>query len=526
MISDDARGAVEAKPLRVGIVVDGPTPPRWIAELATALEAAPHVDLAVVIVSRPSPRRPGLLIRLFDALEQRLFASDDDPFLPSSRGLPPATWVELDDPSSGASLSAAQLDLVLHLGEGRPPPHVLDDASPEVWWFDRAGQPPYLGDLIRGTPVTTTLLLGRSRSADQDTILARWVTRAEPGSWRRTRALAYRQSSELAVASLRQLGSGRLVTLPTQTPATSGKAVRGLFAPRIITRALKRRIQWQRYEEQWLLAVRARRSPAAYPIDTEGFTPVVPPRDRSWADPFLAVSDGGVRYVFFEDQPHDTRRAVISYAEIDANGLRTPSSIALERPYHLSYPLVFRKGNSWFLLPESSENRTVELYRATRFPAAWELDRVLLEGVHATDATPLEYQGRTWIFVSSETSTGYPTEAVSLFWATTLTGQWHAHPLNPVVSDVRASRPGGRIISRDGRLFRPAQDGSRGYGCGLVFMEITRLTPTEYEETPVCRMSADWLVGAIGTHHYDADDAVEVIDVQRRIRRRTRPRTR
>ncbi len=74
MISDDARGAVEAKPLRVGIVVDGPTPPRWIAELATALEAAPHVDLAVVIVSRPSPRRPGLLIRLFDALEQRCVA--------------------------------------------------------------------------------------------------------------------------------------------------------------------------------------------------------------------------------------------------------------------------------------------------------------------------------------------------------------------------------------------------------------------------------------------------------------------
>jgi hypothetical protein len=516
-VSDAPRGDVA--PLRLGIVVDDPVPPVWVGELVSALESATFVDLAVVIVSRPRVTK-GLAHRLFGRLDQRLFASEDDPFLPSPASLPAtAAWIDLDDPSLAATVTSASLDVILHLGEGRPPAELFDQPSVEIWWFERSGEPPYVADLVRGAPVSTTVLKARRRNASGDTVLACSVTRADLGSWHRTRATAYRQSTDLAVASLRKLEGGH-VTASTADRETTKRPVRAHQLPKITARAVRRRIQWQLYAEQWLLAVRARRSPAGYPTDTRGFTPVVPPLDRSWADPFLAISDAGDRYVFFEDQPYDSRRGAIACAEIDATGLLTEPRTVLERSYHLSYPLVFRKEDDWFLLPESSENRTVELYRATRFPTDWELDRVLVEDVHVTDATPFEHDGRTWIFVSSETTTGHPTDAVSLFWADSLGGDWHPHPLNPVVSDVRSSRPGGRIISHDGRLIRPAQDGSRGYGCGLVFNEITRLTTTEYEERPLGRLAADWLAGSIGTHHYDADEAVEVVDVQRLIRRR------
>lgn len=518
----DAHG--EAAKLRVGIVVGDP-PPVWVGELVRALEATGYVDLAAVIVSRRTVRT-SLAITAFGYLDRRLFASPDDPFLPAPSDLAArAVRIDVDDASFPTALGSVALEVVLHLGEGPPPSPLLDQPQREIWWFERGGEPPYLADLAHGVPVSTTVLKARRAPGSGESVLARSVTRAEPGSWHRTRAAAYRQSAELAVATLRQLRDGRLAVLPFAAAETAAPvAARRL--PRITARAVRRRIEWQRCEEQWLLAVRAPRSASGYPTDTEGFTPVFPPGDRSWADPFLAVSETGDRYVFFEDQPHDTRKAVISCAEIDATGLLTAPVTVLERDYHLSYPLVFKQDNDWFLLPESSENRTVELYRATRFPTDWELDRVLLEGIHAADATPVVHAGRTWIFVSTETSTGYPTDAVSLFWAESLTGQWHPHPLNPVVSDVHASRPGGRIIRRDDRLIRPAQDGSRGYGSGLVFMEITQLTPTEYHERPLARIAGDWLSGSTGAHHYDADGVVEVIDVQRLIRRRAQARTR
>jgi hypothetical protein len=46
---------------------------------------------------------------------------------------------------------------------------------------------------------------------------------------------------------------------------------------------------------------------------------------------------------------------------------------------------------------------------------------------------------------------------------------------------------------------------------------IDALTPTEYRETPVARVT---LPGTVGTHCWDRDDAIEVVDVITRIPRR------
>ena len=40
------------------------------------------------------------------------------------------------------------------------------------------------------------------------------------------------------------------------------------------------------------------------------------------------------------------------------------------------------------MMPESGQNRTLELYRAERFPDRWTLDRVLISGAEIGDATP------------------------------------------------------------------------------------------------------------------------------------------
>ena len=52
------------------------------------------------------------------------------------------------------------------------------------------------------------------------------------------------------------------------------------------------------------------------------------------------------------------------------------------------------------MIPETSANRTVEIYRATSFPDRWTLEDTLLEGVSASDATLVERDGRLWLFAA------------------------------------------------------------------------------------------------------------------------------
>ena len=72
--------------------------------------------------------------------------------------------------------------------------------------------------------------------------------------------------------------------------------------------------------------------------------------------------------MFFEDVDVTHRRGVISHCRLDSEGKASEPRMVLERPYHLSYPFVFRWNADVFMLPETGQNNAVELYRAQEFP--------------------------------------------------------------------------------------------------------------------------------------------------------------
>jgi len=143
------------------------------------------------------------------------------------------------------------------------------------------------------------------------------------------------------------------------------------------------------------------------------------------------------------------------------------------------------------------------------------LDRVLLDGVAASDATFLEHGGRWWLFATIKRPGGSSWDELCLFHAPERFGPYAPHPLNPVARDVRRGRPAGRILERDGRLFRPAQDSSGHYGRALALMEITRLDPEGYAERPACRLEAALAPGSFCLHAFEAQGSLEVVDGQR-----------
>lgn len=201
----------------------------------------------------------------------------------------------------------------------------------------------------------------------------------------------------------------------------------------------------------------------------------------SVADPFLLWHDGRW-FMFFEVVNWKTWKGEIGLATSADGASWRYESIVLTEPFHLSYPYVFRDGDGIFMIPETSQDGSVRLYRARRFPWDWEHVGDLLRGAAFADASILRHEGRWWLFV--ETSGGR-NDTLRLYHAAMLEGPWQEHPHSPVVrDDAENARPAGRIVAADGRLLRFAQNCGPAYGTDVRVREIVRLTPQEYEERP------------------------------------------
>jgi hypothetical protein len=230
------------------------------------------------------------------------------------------------------------------------------------------------------------------------------------------------------------------------------------------------------------------------------------------------IAHDGRHHVFFEDACRATGVGRISVMSDDGLGRFGTPQCVLERPYHLSYPFVFHWAGNWYLLPETSQNRTLEVYRAVRFPESWEPANVLMHGLEAYDATLWEHLGRWWLFANVRERPGTSTwDELHIFHADNpLSREWQAHPANPVVSDVTRARPAGRIYVEDGHLYRPSQDSSRRYGRAVMINEIVALSETRYEERTVLAIEPGRFKALKAIHSFSRAGRMTLIDAIRR----------
>jgi hypothetical protein len=93
---------------------------------------------------------------------------------------------------------------------------------------------------------------------------------------------------------------------------------------------------------------------------------------------------------------------------------------------------------------------------------------ILMINVYAVDPTILRKDGKWWLFVNIRENEGASSlDELFLFYSADLfCRDWTPHPKNPVVSDVKSSRPAGRIFSYNGNIYRPSQNNSKRYGMG------------------------------------------------------------
>ena len=199
------------------------------------------------------------------------------------------------------------------------------------------------------------------------------------------------------------------------------------------------------------------------------------------ADPFVVAWQGRT-VVFFEELDHRVGKGIISAIEFNEQGPVGEIFTVLDEPWHLSYPFLFEDDGELWMIPERSATREVVLYRCRHFPDQWERHATLLSGIELGDATITRHDGRYYLFgVTREGSGGY-SDTLSIYHADSLMGPWLPHAQNPVLLDRANARPAGHFVVRDGRLWRPVQDCSRGYGAAVALAEIVELSPTRFEQ--------------------------------------------
>lgn len=265
----------------------------------------------------------------------------------------------------------------------------------------------------------------------------------------------------------------------------------------------------------WNIALRrAVAAPDLSRFDLDEWRPLAADPDIFHADPFV-FEEAGQAWLFAEACPYATGKGVIVCAPLTAAGEAGAFRTVLEQPWHLSYPFVFRDGGDIWLVPESAAQGGVELHRATAFPDQWVLERRLFEDLRLVDPTILEHDGRLWLFAGGiEDNGGSSWDELFAWHAPGLAGPWQPHKLNPIKSDCRGARPGGRPLRQDGRLFRPAQICERAYGEALVWFEIVTLTPDAFAEVEV----ATWRArgpGTSGPHSADLAGPIGAVDFRR-----------
>ncbi len=488
-----------ARPLSIAIIASNP-PRRWHLRLAAALRRAGHAVRFEVDASRGT-RLKGLELLL--QLESFAYGARSSAFEASEAG-------------ADAAVTDRAADLVIDL---RDAPVLNDTQTALAPLFDGAA----------GESALVSALLDKR---------APEITIAHAGAALRVVAhgLAAVERPGVISLALDQV-LARVVDLLTQSVARiargeemkGGRAVIGdsknaqplLFAAQGLAAKITQRLtQLVVHPEHWRIAFRAL---AGDPTIARGEWPdaswtILPDdRRRFFADPFPFLENGRT-YIFCEEYPYATRKAIISVFEI-VDGKPTRPRAVLERPYHLSYPFVFRRGANIYMIPETSSVGRIELYRAESFPDRWTFERVLVHDVIASDATLVPWQGRDWLFASLAGDGASTWDALGLFYADDLFGEWTPHPLNPVLIDARSARPGGAMVEMNGRLRRVAQDCHAMYGGGIALTDVERLDPEDYSQIVRAVLAAPSGSRAAGVHTLNTAAEYEFIDLVGATRR-------
>jgi hypothetical protein len=545
---EPAVGGRAKEPLRVALLIDSYVQPRWVHRIVSDIFSSSVATVVAVVKNESTEltaestagRLAGIvklfLYKVYSRIDAKLFVDKPDAFekvdiAPLLSNIPvvgvkPIQKKFSDEflPEDSAAIAEYRVDVALRFGFRILKGAILRVPKYGVWSYHHGdntkyrGGPPGFWEVMEGEPTTGAILQVLSEELDNGRVIYRACAETDPFSVRRNANRYYWQTVTFVLRKLSDVYySGpaglenasepdwNIYSRPLYKAPTNGPMLRLLG--RLASRYLAAKIAHCLYYRQWFLAYKIGNA-AAVDGTFYKFKRLIPPKDRFWADPFAVEKDGRY-YIFFEELLYQTGKGHLAVMEVDRKGIVNGPQKILERPHHLSYPFVFSWNGDLYMVPESGRARVVELYRCTSFPDKWELEAVLLSGMHAVDTTLAEIHGRWWMFTSIQVEGSKDLYELHLFHAPSPLGPWEPHQRNPIRPDAHSSRPAGAVMKRNGVYYRIAQEGP---GHGMLIYKIERLDEVSYAETEVGRIRPDWAENLLGTHTLNSSGGLTVID--------------
>ncbi len=535
---------MSVEPINIALIAEGEYLPAWQCLMLERLQAMPGVAL-VAVIFRGEPhlscasRIQGCLLAALQWLDAALFRR---PLSAQYRRsmlnlLGDVTACMVGSHRYQQLVQASSVDVVLDLGAGELLPETLGWAEQGVWrhFYGKsgchtaqgltvaeyaAGQDEFLSGVERfSSSQTGSKCIWQVGNSVDQVSLSRSL---EPALWKMADFVPQCLARVANRASPACQGYGA-----EASPSGNGCCRPGIP---VLLKALARypAFLWRKlcqqlsgFEWQWVLLLgNQQRSLPAFPA-LEVLQCLIPPPDRFWADPMLVEHAGGT-WLFFEELIYAQGKGHIACMPIHTNGQCGEPFTVLERPYHLSYPFIFQWQGQYYMLPESAENHTLELYRCETFPHHWVFEKNLMEGVDAYDATLLEHAGRWWMFVNMRKHPGEsPHETLYLFHADNpLSSTWQPHPQNPIVSSAASARPAGPLVTEGGVLYRPSQHCAGWYGRGINLHVVCQLDTQVYREELVSRQVCTQDGQYAGVHTLALAEGLTVMDAMRPVYKR------
>ena len=388
------------------------------------------------------------------------------------------------------------LDLMIDFSGARPTQPQIE--LPRLgYWVLAYGEPPELSDpgrpeILGGTRAAHVRLI-RLESPDRGRVLREGAVKAIGHSLAATRQRLLEAVVDWPGRALREMlrpasAAAAWPVVHLRTPRRLARLVQLAQLPWALGRNLLRRATQEITREHWALGV----IPAPLRQIYQSFDPasirwLPAPRDGFLADPFgLVLPDGRLVILAEALSWRDGRGRIVAF-ESRADGTLESFGEVLDCASHASYPQIIKHEGEIFCIPETAQQRRVQLFRADPFPRRWVADAVLLENFAGADATLHFHDGRWWLFTGNHDD--QDETKLYLFHAAQLRGPWQPHACNPVKCDLRSARPAGPLFTLEGSLYRPAQDCSATYGGAVVINRVETLTPEDFSEHPVKRLA-------------------------------------
>jgi hypothetical protein len=144
---------------------------------------------------------------------------------------------------------------------------------------------------------------------------------------------------------------------------------------------------------------------------------------------------------------------------------------------HYSYPLPFTTHGCEYILPEVASHSPPYFVRTDALDRQFSI--LGLEHMRILDATFFEVSNTYYLFFCIK---GDSDSALHLWYSDEVQGVYRPHPYSPICCTPTGSRMGGRILSRDGKLYRFGQSNAERYGESLTIFEIKEISKSSYFE--------------------------------------------